>query len=78
MLRVNGTIRKLVVEYNDIGVRGAVAIADALKATTSLASLMLYEEMGDDGAETLADALHSHASIRELTLSTRLTPVCPA
>ena len=67
MLRVNGTIRALDVKFSSIGPRGVAAIADALKATTSLRSLTMWEDIGDEGAEALADALRSHASIAQLS-----------
>ena len=70
MLRVNSTIVGLRLQSNGIGARGAVAIAEVLKTTTSLASLTMWEDIGDDGALALADALRSRASICELTLST--------
>ena len=63
----SGAIRSLDLNYNDIGPRGAAAIADSLK-TTSLGSLTMSEEIGDEGAEALADALRSGASIRSFTL----------
>ena len=71
MLQANSTIRALYLGHNDVGARGAAAIADALKTTTSLGNLTIRDNVGDEGAVALADALRSRASVRDLTLSTR-------
>ena len=60
---------KLVLDNNNIGDSGAVAIAEALKNNTALTWLYLgYNTIGDSGAAALAKALKSNTALTRLDL----------
>merc|ERR1712060_867068 len=75
MLEKNTNLQKLECEGNNLGVRAAEAIGEALKKNQSLRSLNLESNnltaSGNDqkGITKLAEALHENRSLRVLMLS---------
>jgi hypothetical protein len=62
-------VAKLNLGGNEIGNSGAVALADALMANTSVAILYLWDnKIGASGAVALADALKTNASVTTIYL----------
>jgi Leucine Rich repeat len=60
---VNASLQDLHLEDNEIGVDGAVALADAIRVNGSILDLNLENnDIGDDGAVALADALRFNES----------------
>eukprot|EP00808_Paulinella_micropora_P017606 g26000.t1 len=56
---VNKILREINLGWNGIGDAGAQAIGEALKANTSLATLILHNKIGDAGATAIAKAPQS-------------------
>jgi hypothetical protein len=66
---VNATITDINFRENEIGLEGALALADALKVNTMVTVIDLrYNEIGAEGASTLIDALQANTSITSLDL----------
>jgi len=69
-LKVNSTLRWLVLLENDIGSEGASAIACALKGNSTLQRLDLgANNVGDKGASALSEALRMNSTLETLHLS---------
>lgn len=65
----NRTLKSLGLCYNDIGCKGAEAIARALKKNATLLNLELSDNyIGDKGAAAFADSLHNNVTIQHLDL----------
>ena len=69
-LKVNATVKELLLSYCGIGDDGAAALAEALRSNTSLWRLSLGSNTAirDDGAKALAEALRSNTSLTTLYL----------
>ncbi|KJE90264.1 hypothetical protein CAOG_01599 [Capsaspora owczarzaki ATCC 30864] len=69
-LKVNTTLKELLLGDNKIGDAGVHAIAEALKVNTTLTLLFLdYNQMGDSGAQAIAEALKVNTTLTLLILS---------
>lgn len=63
-------VKKLDLEFNDLGASGASDFARALRSNRLLVSLDLRSnKVGDEGASELADALASHGALHTLDLA---------
>ena len=69
-LKVNATLKELILYDCGIGGVGAAAFAESLRSNTSLTLLNLdgNEEIGDKGAKALAEALKVNTTVKELIL----------
>lgn len=71
MLRVNGSLTSLDIDHNNVGEKGATAIAGALRFNASLTYLNLHQNaVGPRGALKIADALRINGSLTSLNLRT--------
>jgi Ran GTPase-activating protein (RanGAP) involved in mRNA processing and transport len=69
MLKYNGTIQELKLDYNNIGTAGATALADGIKECKSLTKLVLNNNsLGNAGAAAILEALKG-SKMKELWLS---------
>jgi Ran GTPase-activating protein (RanGAP) involved in mRNA processing and transport len=63
------TIRSVDLTRTHIDDEGAVALADALKANTSVTNMNLGgNKIGDEGASALADAIEANTSLTNIDL----------
>lgn len=67
---INSTLTELFLNQNEIGLEGAIAIAEAIKVNLSLAYLNLWEnKIDDEGAIVIADALKTNITLTSLILN---------
>jgi len=71
-----GSLRVLDLSYNNLGPKGCLAVAEALKANSSLTSLDLQlNNIGDEGARAIGKALLDNGSMTEINLDGFALPV---
>ncbi|KJE90509.1 hypothetical protein CAOG_01819 [Capsaspora owczarzaki ATCC 30864] len=67
---MNAPNERLFLYDNQVGVDGALAIAEAIKVNTSLTELSLVKiDLGDAGARAIAEAIRVNRTLTELNLS---------
>ena len=68
-LKINTTLRELLLEQNNIGAAGAEALAETLKTNSSLRTLWLGgNNIGAAGAEALGESLKINVTLENLFL----------
>ena len=75
-IKVNTTLRELLLSYNDICPTAATSLAEAMKVNTTVTQLFLqHNGIGDAGAASLAEAMKVNTTLTELLLSDN--DICP-
>eukprot|EP00802_Teleaulax_amphioxeia_P005707 Tamp_05711.p1 GENE.Tamp_05711~~Tamp_05711.p1 ORF type:complete len:634 (+),score=133.29 Tamp_05711:882-2783(+) len=68
-LLVNSVCKQIEISFNNLGPRGATAIANALRDNRSIAELRMSScQIGDDGALELADVIRISETLQEIDL----------
>ena len=69
-IKVNKTVQKLWISFNNISDDGAAAISDALKSNNSLQILNIsYNKVTSEGAKVIAEAIKVNKTLLELHIS---------